>query len=298
VIFLYSTHWANSPPIENAPMIQQAFSRLHSVNIIAANTGFDQWVSGGGIFSEGDILAAYFNESDKLYDKLLVASVPILSSQDQEVKLQQLPNQVLRDQAEESFDDSGVIHTNCKLGSDFVDPIPCALFSPKNSKFPINIHLNEFSSDEYINCDAIIQIEEMNSDLLLGLMASRAIVHIPLSDGNIVRLETCTISPCKPASANDNITVCSPLWDYDIHIGQFLIEGTNFTAGTEIYPHFALNSGQVQPANSIVISDETVFNKRIVTISNSFIDPEDTFTSVSIYGIIMNITQTDEETYF
>jgi hypothetical protein len=47
--FLYSTHWLNTPPIINAPMIQQGFSRLHQVNIIAANTGYGPESSGGGI---------------------------------------------------------------------------------------------------------------------------------------------------------------------------------------------------------------------------------------------------------
>eukprot|EP00854_Cymbomonas_tetramitiformis_P006905 gene6905-8240_t len=61
--FAYSTSWVNQPPILTAQMVQQAWSRKYSSNLIAANNGVSFVKSGGGIYSSGEVLAEFFNST-------------------------------------------------------------------------------------------------------------------------------------------------------------------------------------------------------------------------------------------
>ena len=60
----YSTQWAeNQPPMLTSVMIQQAFSRIHNVNMLAANT-LASIGNGGGIFTAGRPLSVAFNPTN------------------------------------------------------------------------------------------------------------------------------------------------------------------------------------------------------------------------------------------
>jgi len=58
--FVYTTWWSPVRPFSTAPAIQQGFSRLGGVNLIASDGGGN----GGGVFSNGNPLALVWHGYD------------------------------------------------------------------------------------------------------------------------------------------------------------------------------------------------------------------------------------------
>jgi len=77
---LFPTYWVNFSPIITATEMQQAWSSHNGVNLLASNIGISYESSGSGIYSNGQILASYYNPTRVKADKLLVATVPIIQS--------------------------------------------------------------------------------------------------------------------------------------------------------------------------------------------------------------------------
>jgi hypothetical protein len=71
---LFSSWWVNLAPTYNALMIQQAWSRVNGVNLIAANTGTGFLNAGGGIFAAGEPLQTSFNTSDFVGTSVLLVA--------------------------------------------------------------------------------------------------------------------------------------------------------------------------------------------------------------------------------
>jgi len=72
----YSSWWDNFPPMMTASEMQQAFSREHGINMLAANTGAKLHNRGFGIYSSGIALETEFNTSPEPQSKMLISSVP------------------------------------------------------------------------------------------------------------------------------------------------------------------------------------------------------------------------------
>jgi len=75
--FAFPTFWDNSWPGLNATQFQKFWSRLHNVNLLAANVGDGSSSSGSGIWNAGHPLAEWNNNSPIPLNKYLYADVPI-----------------------------------------------------------------------------------------------------------------------------------------------------------------------------------------------------------------------------
>ena len=89
--FLISHWWVDQNAMMNAVTWFAAISKTYGVNIMAAASVWDKvqpWGSGSGIFSNGAVLASYYDTGAKnLVDVALVADVPVLTS----TNVEQLP---------------------------------------------------------------------------------------------------------------------------------------------------------------------------------------------------------------
>ena len=57
---LFSTHWGNLDPVVTALPLQQAYSALYGVNLVASNNANSPSCVGGGLFSNGRAVATFF----------------------------------------------------------------------------------------------------------------------------------------------------------------------------------------------------------------------------------------------
>ena len=76
----------NQPPILTGIQIQQQFSLRYGVNFLAASSGAGWQYSGSGIYSNGEILSYYYNDSPSNGDHLLVSRVPKVIAKHEEKK--------------------------------------------------------------------------------------------------------------------------------------------------------------------------------------------------------------------
>jgi len=72
---VFSTWWINYPPMLTATQVQQAISYQAQINLLAAGSGTSWFNSGSGIYSEGNVLATFYNYNFTSQDKLLAATV-------------------------------------------------------------------------------------------------------------------------------------------------------------------------------------------------------------------------------
>jgi hypothetical protein len=91
---IFSSWWVNTPPILTATQVQQAWSRSFGLNMLASNSGYNQRVSGSGIFSQGRALQSFTNPTMTSRNRLLVADVPKLRPRKENPETLQLANAV------------------------------------------------------------------------------------------------------------------------------------------------------------------------------------------------------------
>jgi hypothetical protein len=91
---IFSSWWVNTPPILTAAQVQQGWSRSFSINMIAANAGFNERTSGSGLFSKGIALASFTNPTMKSQNRLLVADMPILPQRKGDQEFAELENAI------------------------------------------------------------------------------------------------------------------------------------------------------------------------------------------------------------
>jgi predicted amidohydrolase len=74
---LFPSWWIHATPSYNALMVQQGWSRVHGVNVVASNTANTARGRGGGIFARGEPLVTDFDSGsrNKGESKILVAKV-------------------------------------------------------------------------------------------------------------------------------------------------------------------------------------------------------------------------------
>lgn len=77
--FLTSVEWTNVPPTLFASLVQQSFSALHRIALVASNVATSVGNAGGGIYVDGQVQASWFqpfmNTSER-HNVILTAEVP------------------------------------------------------------------------------------------------------------------------------------------------------------------------------------------------------------------------------
>jgi predicted amidohydrolase len=89
---IFSSWWVNTPPVLTATQIQQAWSRSFGLNMLASNSGYNERVSGSGIFSRGVALASFTNPTMTSQSRMLIADVPKIQPRKEDPDTPQLPN--------------------------------------------------------------------------------------------------------------------------------------------------------------------------------------------------------------
>lgn len=74
--FVYSTWWVNTPPILSAVTMQQSWSFVNQVNLLASGAGTGWFNSGSGIYLSGIPIHYIYNSGTREKSVLFVSSIP------------------------------------------------------------------------------------------------------------------------------------------------------------------------------------------------------------------------------
>ncbi|EGG23522.1 hypothetical protein DFA_05655 [Cavenderia fasciculata] len=72
---LFSTEWVNFQSM-TARQMQQSWSALTGLTILASNNGENKLASGSGIYSAGEVIVSHVNPTDRPIDILMISKVP------------------------------------------------------------------------------------------------------------------------------------------------------------------------------------------------------------------------------
>jgi predicted amidohydrolase len=227
--FIYPSWWVNQPPQLNAVLLQQAWSRIHSVNLLAANT-LKPSGAGGGIFSNGQILSSYYNPT-ATYSKqsyhINIAEVPLDPLTTAPISKPIPKLQLLHTHSSIAF--------NCLIESINLEG-ECVHLSP-------SLHPSLYSlSSGGVQCEAQVAFA---GSLDYVLFASSSSLQFPLTPASLT-FQSCFILQCK-SSQQRGTAHCAPITTSSalfIHLQLFAAFNSSLYSipVNQVYPILAVRS--------------------------------------------------------
>jgi hypothetical protein len=314
--FLFSSWWVNAVPSANAVMQQQAWSRLHAVNLIASNTGESSANSGGGIYASGQALAAVFNSTSILMNQLLVATVPIQPKKVDDVDDERTrPQPIARHPIElMSTPASQRPHANPLTTLDYQPCQPNQMFAGAANCTVLNAaQLSEVAIAEGrltddmtfsipisyggVSCLVEVSFNQINSTDQYMAFAYEGVQTFP-DTPDPLSLQICALHHCLPTPSvgrASSLLTCQGSWDaFESTIDAFSITATGFESDTSAFPMLAVDDGQI-----IVDVEQTTYTDhnpgpnsvRVVQWSSTANFSDQSLSSAMVYGIRPNKDQ-------
>lgn len=230
--FPYSTFWVNTPPTYDATMVQQAKSRTHGINIIAANNGASDLYSGGGIYSAGEIVAVDFTPGARMVEKLLVGKLPKAPAAPPTAVYSRTPLPTPMPPAS----------VPCNLP--YMANSTCAVFSPADmvGRGPQVLE----AAHGNLTCSARVAVADGGAgNMSYALAAVNAVLQLPGSDP--LPWQACFVLACE-APPN-----CAAVWAGDARFSLLDLAGT-FAPGGELLPMLAVDAAAILPPAALAVS--------------------------------------------
>ncbi|KAN0037894.1 hypothetical protein ACTA71_000065 [Dictyostelium dimigraforme] len=241
---LYSTEWINNN-IVPAVQIQQSWSKVNGLNILASNSGSSKNESGSGIYSNGEILTYTINSSDDPKSTLLISKIPkhpkqaktnILKQVSKKITLNNIKNQenfennikrIESDSISQHIDDSILTRTFITNNPRFAGiynftAIPFQLVPDKKQSIQA-IHNN-------LTCTFTFN-SPSNKKQLMALVAYDGILQNNPQEEKI-KVQICSTFIC---SGEDDESCSTIAFNSDIKLSSFILHGT-FGDGYQYYP--------------------------------------------------------------
>eukprot|EP01102_Stenamoeba_stenopodia_P018912 TRINITY_DN7015_c0_g1_i2.p1 TRINITY_DN7015_c0_g1~~TRINITY_DN7015_c0_g1_i2.p1 ORF type:complete len:533 (-),score=101.56 TRINITY_DN7015_c0_g1_i2:198-1796(-) len=279
--FVFSSAWVNTPPLQTAVQLQQAWSRVYQSNLLAANSASDYIVSGGGIYSSGLVLNVSFSLDDWNIHQLLVADVPISPPQiasdlpplwrSEQVK----EIQVLTDEVACHLETFPELEGNCV----FVQTSNLTEFTS------YKLEANHTGLSCSVDFNFVPSPEQNETDDVYALFVARGNLVFPNTPDGLA-MEVCAFLHCHSPPN------CSSSYDFSssrASLGSFKValQGAEFSDNVTIFPLVSVNNTELLPPTSVIYNNNSQEARRqeANTTQISFVRQEHDLFAVVLYGV-------------
>jgi len=266
---LFPSWWVNGVPTTDAVAAQQAFSRLHNVNLIAANTGSWARNAGGGIYSQGRALNTSFvtqGAQSVGVNQLLIATIPILPS-GYGIRGERMDDRAKSEMAALE-----------KSAFEFVPCIPslvnaaianCTLFTPAilskliqrkqralddSEKMDMSVTITHGKITCDIAASFLSSVTEESNDEVFAAWAFDGVLHFP-DTPDPLPLQVCALHHCESSksshharASDDQPITCLPRYGpYVTRLSSFEIEASGLDRHTLPFPQLMVDDAQIIP---------------------------------------------------
>jgi len=257
---LYPTFWVNAVPTYNALMAQAGWSRVHQVNVIAANTLTSDG-RGGGIFASGEPLATHFNSSFDSNEQnvLLLAKLRSESPKVARADLQAKQVRVAPSAPVVSLSATELPSGPCIPNAVTFTPANCTLFSVGQLRKFAQAAGHDLDHTDVtftlpqgeagpLRCAASLTLRAggaVDSDQY-GLIYMDAVETYPLTPDPL-HIQCCALQQCVQSPGLDEAVCAQVFSKFDTRVAGFTMELDGVDPTARVVPMLGLDDGQVGP---------------------------------------------------
>lgn len=256
--FIFSSWWVNPTPTIDAIMQQQAWSRLHQVNLIASNTGAGPGKSGGGIYASGEVLGVLFDNQSLDVNQMIVATVPIKQSASRPAKFHpiELMSPAGRPHTVPLKPTPALTYQPCQPNPMFDGLANCTSFtSAALLEFAASSGLRTTGDLQIpvsmggVSCYIEVLFDQVNSTDEYVAFAYEGVQTFP-DTPDPLSLQICSLHHCVPTPGQEALE-CQPIFTpYESTSRLFSITATGFDQRASVFPIVSVEDGTLLPHTS------------------------------------------------
>lgn len=282
---LFSSWWVNAAPSFNALMIQQSWSRINKVNLIAANTGESTQVAGGGIYTQGEPLRTLFDtsaEAAKGVTQILFATLGPdafeMAIAERMAKFEDL--ELTDDSSSLSSDDEEEIEVLPAVTLLSLPYVPCLLnvvtytaanctmftpallqehavsagYSPLTTSFIIPVTVGtDLTCQVSFTLSAVSVVNSTEQFAIIGLEGVEQFFFTP----SPLSLQACALQHCLTTPGGSIAACAGSFVPFETRFDAFSLQLIGVDPAAEVFPMLGIDDGQVE---STLFSDFVDYN--------------------------------------